>query len=530
MVMYKFLVLVLLAAITVVFTHCGSPFSSQSQLIWKSNVYGGADEASYNAFEATVFPILRTNCASCHGTTQAPLHSQEDVRKAHDVIMEAQKVNFSNPGGSRLVRKLRDESHNCWSDCQADADEMQAAIEAWNDAIKDTAAEPVVSAPTAPTILKTAQTMTISQELANAANPLKSNTVSINVSSAMVNAPMVKAVDGFGDYLYVPDDGANATLSATDNSAGVAMMNIRLPAAGSYRIWGYVLAADNNSNAFYAGISQMGSATQIGGIRTWDITANANPTWRMMPGTIAVPAAGNYTLTLRERKDGTKIYRIFVTSDTSFNGDDVASYLGVTLSFDISAISKVPNSKFLIDLSDYDMYTYLLANPRIVTSTQNIRVKNVRLMVNNVYSPQNSTYTTVDKVATPTDGKVSGFPMIVLKDKGSSMDKFHFEFEILEPYAGTVNNASLTAFQNSVYPISRANCASCHSAQRPHASPDPLTAHDYALTIVNFTTPANSRIVTEIRNGHQTIGSAQGAAIAAQYEAAIVQWRTGRGP
>ncbi len=122
--------------------------------------------------------------------------------------------------------------------------------------------------------------------------------------------------------------------------------------------------------------------------------------------------------------------------------------------------------------------------------------------------------------------------MIVLKDKGSALDKFHFEFEELAVYNGTVNMASLTGFQNSVYPISRANCTSCHSAARPHASPDALTAHDYVLgsNLVNFTTPANSLIVTKIRNGHQGISAAQGANIAAQYEAAIVEWRTARGP
>lgn len=532
MVIYKFLVLILLAAITVVFTHCGSPFSSQSSLIWKSNVYGGADEASYNAFAATVYPITRTNCASCH-ETQAPKHASADLREAHDQIIISQKVNFANIPGSRMVRKLRDENHNCWSDCQADADEMQAAIEEWNDAIKDSGAEPVVgpTVPTGPVILKTAQTLTIDQELANVANPLKSNTVAINVGSAMVNAPMVKATDGYGDFIHVPNDGQNLTLANNDASAGVAMMNIKLPAAGNYRIWGYVVAPTANDNAFYAGIAPMGTPTAyIGGIRQWDITENANPLWRQMPGTIAVPSAGNYTLTLRERKDGTRIYRIFVTADTAFNGNDVASFLGVTVSFDISAISKVPGSRFLIDVTDYDMYTYLISRPRIVTPTQNIRVKNVRLMVNNIYSPQNSTYTTVDKVATPTDGVLSGFPMIVLKDKGSDQDKFHFEFEMLEAYAGTVNNASLVAYQNSVYQISRANCTACHTAQYPHASPDALTAHDYTLSLVNFTTPANSLLVNKIRNGHKTISAAEGASLATQYEAAIVQWRTGRGP
>lgn len=535
MYIYKILVIVLLGTIITAYTNCGSPFSTQSALVWKSNMMlAGSKEA----FEATVYPITRANCVACHNS-QSPMHASADVDEAHDAAYS--KVNFANIPGSRLVRKLRDENHNCWSNCAENADEMQAAIEDWYAAIEESEG----SNPTTPinlppdvVLLKTAQTMSISQELANTANPLKSNTVAINVGSAMVTAPMVKAADGFGDFIHVPDDGTNQTLTATDPSAGVARMNIKLPAtaaASNYRIWGYVLAPDANSNAFFAGIAPTGTPDAYigngGAIRNWTIAANANPRWQLFNSNFTIPAAGgNYTLTLREQKDGTKIYRIFVTADTAFNGEDVASYLGVTLSFDISSIVKTPNVKFQVDVSDYDMYTYLLSRPRIVTPTQNIRVKNVRLMVNNVWSPQNSTYTTVDKITTPTDGLLSGFPMIVLKDQGETVDKFHFEFEILETYAGTVNNASLLAFQSSVYPISRANCASCHTAQRPHASSDPLTAHDYALSIVNFTTPANSLIATKIRNGHQGISAAQGAALAAQYEAAIVQWRTGRGP
>lgn len=525
MYVYKLIVLVLLASITVVFTHCGSPFSSQSQLSWKSNIYGGADEVSYNAFEATVYPITRANCASCH-MTQSPKHASDNVKEAHDEIMMTQKVNFSNIPGSRMVRKLRDENHNCWSNCADNAAEMQAAIEEWNDAIKDSGPAPVTPTPgvPAPVNIKTAQTKTIAEELASSANALKSNTVAINVGSAMVSAPMVKAVDAFGDYLHVPDDGSNQTLVATEPSAGLALMNITLPAAGSYRVFGLVVAPDANTNAFYLGLSPMGTQNYIGGIRTVDLQTNANQIWRQMSNTFAVPSAGNYTLTLRERRDGTKIYRIFVTADPAFDVTDVASFLGKTLTFDVSLITKVPGTQFKIDVTDYDMYTYLLAKPRIV-STSNIRVKGLRLFVNNVRTALQA-YSTFDVTTTPANGLISGFNMQVLKEGGPAIDKFHFEFEALEVATAPVNNASLTAFQSSVYVITRANCASCHAAQFPHASADPMTAHNEAVRLTNFTTPANSLLVTKIRNGHQ----GQSTALAAQLEAAIIQWRTGRTP
>ena len=217
MYVYKVLTIVALTAVIFGFTHC---IGTQSQLVWQApQEIAGSEEA----FEKTVYPITRANCINCH-TTQAPTHAADDPKAAHTAALS--KVNFANIPNSRLVLKLRNDQHNCWGDCAANADEMQAAIEDWYDMIKKTDAQsptPVIQPPPMATVLKTAETKTIEMELANMANPLKSNTVSINVGSAMVNAPMVKATDGFGDFLYVPDDGQNQTLVNNDASAGVAM-------------------------------------------------------------------------------------------------------------------------------------------------------------------------------------------------------------------------------------------------------------------------------------------------------------------
>ena len=40
------------------------------------------------------------------------------------------KINLDQPAQSRLVLRLRNEFHNCWSDCAANAAEMEAAIAA----------------------------------------------------------------------------------------------------------------------------------------------------------------------------------------------------------------------------------------------------------------------------------------------------------------------------------------------------------------------------------------------------------------
>src|SRR5690606_6457743 len=61
------------------------------------------------------------------------------------VAYEAAKprINLDDPAASRLVVRLRDEFHNCWtSDCASDADDMQAAIAAFAGSIIPSSVDP----------------------------------------------------------------------------------------------------------------------------------------------------------------------------------------------------------------------------------------------------------------------------------------------------------------------------------------------------------------------------------------------------
>lgn len=96
---------------------------------------------SQAAFEQTVYPILRQNCSACHSTingsasgAQAPLHSDVDPALAHEYALT--RVNFRNPGASKLVFRLEVDRHNCFaSSCSAAANEMEQAIAAWGNAV-----------------------------------------------------------------------------------------------------------------------------------------------------------------------------------------------------------------------------------------------------------------------------------------------------------------------------------------------------------------------------------------------------------
>jgi hypothetical protein len=123
---------------------CGDYGGSGTDTSVVSNSFGtGLPEGlsvteQVTSFETTVYPLLRTNCATCHAANGpgAPKIADADSTRAWSAVVDNQKVNFSNPPGSRLVRRLAADFHFCWSDCASDAGEMLTQILAWQAAIE----------------------------------------------------------------------------------------------------------------------------------------------------------------------------------------------------------------------------------------------------------------------------------------------------------------------------------------------------------------------------------------------------------
>lgn len=91
-------------------------------------------------YASTIWPLVRGqgNCVRCHSpasaTAQSPYFASADVDTAYAAARP--KINLDQPEFSRLVVRLREESHNCWtSNCQNDANVMEAAVRAFADGI-----------------------------------------------------------------------------------------------------------------------------------------------------------------------------------------------------------------------------------------------------------------------------------------------------------------------------------------------------------------------------------------------------------
>jgi hypothetical protein len=99
---------------------------------------GVSEAEQIQAFGSTVQPLLLQNCTTCHAGAGpgTPHIAHPDMTEGFRAVVDNQKVNFSNPASSRLVRRLVADLHYCWSDCVTDGATMQAAIEAWASLIQ----------------------------------------------------------------------------------------------------------------------------------------------------------------------------------------------------------------------------------------------------------------------------------------------------------------------------------------------------------------------------------------------------------
>ncbi|MEX2205788.1 MAG: LamG domain-containing protein [Myxococcota bacterium] len=103
-------------------------------------VPAGGGAIGQAAFVANVHPITTQYCVACHvGSGPGFPHiAHPDGETAFRAVIDNQKVNLLDPGRSRLVERLRVDRHFCWNDCDLDADQMQAAIQAWADLVVTT--------------------------------------------------------------------------------------------------------------------------------------------------------------------------------------------------------------------------------------------------------------------------------------------------------------------------------------------------------------------------------------------------------
>jgi mono/diheme cytochrome c family protein len=102
---------------------------------------------SLTAFSSTLHPVLRTNCASCHGVAQAPLFAVMDASQSMSSILTLNLIDRTTVANSRLVAKIM-AGHNAIATTVAT--QIQTQISAWLAAVP---APPVTPPPVVPPVV-----------------------------------------------------------------------------------------------------------------------------------------------------------------------------------------------------------------------------------------------------------------------------------------------------------------------------------------------------------------------------------------
>ncbi|NOX42631.1 MAG: hypothetical protein GXP19_02715, partial [Gammaproteobacteria bacterium] len=93
--------------------------------------------SSPDAFAQSLHPLVVQYCGSCHDGSQAlAAFAGPDSQTSHDVTLDKKLANLSNPVVSAVVTFLSVDDHNCWSDCQTNADVLERAVAEWQQLIE----------------------------------------------------------------------------------------------------------------------------------------------------------------------------------------------------------------------------------------------------------------------------------------------------------------------------------------------------------------------------------------------------------
>lgn len=189
---------------------------------------GNTDVAEINAFGSTLYPVLVTNCATCHGDSGPNTQfAQSNTTASYDIVIDRQLVSLGNPSGSELVRRLVVDQHNCWSDCVANGNEIAAAIGQWQ-ALSTATGNSLPIAQNDQYATTTDTKLSITTVLANDSDPDGDTLTVLSVDAASISGGVVEnkgnntfdytpaaAFTGNDTFTYTVSDGNGGTAQAT---------------------------------------------------------------------------------------------------------------------------------------------------------------------------------------------------------------------------------------------------------------------------------------------------------------------------
>lgn len=456
-------------------------------------------------FSSTVHPLLETYCAECHTSSAtipiAPYFASSDIEEAYGASKV--RINLDDPMTSRFATRLKDEFHNCWSNCNEDAAEMIQAIQQMSDGIELTQLDSQVVNSKALTLFdgtlasgggRFEQDVIAKWEFKSGQGVVAFDTSGVEPALDLTLSGNVNWLGGWGLQMLGGKAQGSTTASKKIHDLVTATSEMSIEAwvvpanvtqEGPARIITYSGGANNRN--FTLGQTLYNYNAML---RTSNTSANGEPALSTADADEILQASLQHVVTTYSPVDGRKVFvngeptedvdqtEAGVLSDWNDTyafalGSEVSgdfSWLGSLrfvamhnrvltneqikqnfdvgigqlfyLLFDVSEQVEIPQSYIAVEVSQFDNFSYLFAEPFFISlnaepTIDDIPIKGIRIGVNGREVSVGQVFQNLDLQLTQAlyvEGQgqtLSPLGTIVGLEKGPELDEFFLTFEQL---------------------------------------------------------------------------------------------------
>lgn len=424
----------------------------------------GADEASktnataveaalLKGFTNTVHPLVVANCSGCHASKVSPFFADPDPVKAFVAITSAKKVDFATPTNSRIFQRLSIEGHNCWSSCPENSAEVLKKIEGWIQLSGVNGTETTQYAFVTPEISKADMfkkfgaapiSSPFPGAMSVAAPPIslvvEAESLALPQGWQAASQPKSSANPTDFNYITAPQGGNNYTIDDIETAKNVAELSVLFvpPEEGNYSLYIRAAGIPNSDNDFFF---------KVDDDKVWSlakIDASGNYGFMRFSQKNKWPA-GPHIIRFRQKAANLRIDKFMAATRPPDSGQYLQNLTDLNLdpsplssrfmTFDISAMTGVPSSQFIILAEQITEKAYLFTSPLLLMNDAKkaFHVKGVRPLINGVFTPQHTQWLGIDFYIKAPFSTVTKIGLPLVADKGPAQDKFSFAFDRIEP-------------------------------------------------------------------------------------------------
>ena len=471
--------------------------------------------ADTQLFAANVYPILETYCSNCHTNSAtipiSPYFASSDIDEAY--AASKARINLDTPANARFVGKVRDEFHNCWSDCSSNANDIISAIQNMADGIDVTELDAVLINSKALTIfdgtLATGGGRFETDVIAKWEFKTGSGTTAFDTSGVepAINLSLNGEVSWIGGWGIQLLNG-----KAQGSTTSSKKLHNLITATGEFALEAWVVPANVTQEGPARIISYSGGADTrnftLGQtlynynylLRTDKTDLNGQPALSTADAAEVLQASLQHVVVNYDSVNGRQIFvngQFTDDTDTTEVGnfadwnDSYAFVLGNEVSgdipwagsirmvaihnrvlsaeqvaqnfdvgigqkflllFEVSDITNIAQSYVVLEVSQFDNYSYLFSDPFFVTldssaSITDIPLQGMRIGINGREANVGQVYQNLDTQLNQADyisgqGQIlSALGTIIPVEKGAEVDEFFLTFEVLADQTNVVVEA-----------------------------------------------------------------------------------------